>query len=65
MINIPHWDSRKLPIWERTYCWIIIIIGLLGGASATYTAVKNIVSTEFAMPCYLQTDGNITVSASH
>jgi len=60
----PDWTStqthfrtfhfRNLPIWERTYCWVVIIIGLCGGASATYTAVKNIVSTDFAMPCYLQ-----------
>ena len=43
-----------MPTWERVYCWALIILGLLGGIVATVTAVKNIVSTDFQMPCYLQ-----------
>ena len=52
--------SRELPTWERIYCWVIIVIGLCGGALATYKALKNIVITDFAMPCYLQSV-NITI----
>ena len=48
------YNSRHLPTWERVYCWALIILGLLGGIVATVTAVKNIVSTDFQMPCYLQ-----------
>jgi len=32
----------------------LIVVGFVGGAFATCTAVKNIVSTEFEVPCYLQ-----------
>merc|ERR1712168_286224 len=33
-----EWVQRKLPVWERVYCWVLIIIGLAGGCCATYTA---------------------------
>ena len=55
---------RELPLWERIYCWVLIVIGLLGGAAATYISVVNIVSADFQQPCYIG-GGNITVSASH
>uniref|UniRef100_A0A915Q3Q2 Uncharacterized protein n=1 Tax=Setaria digitata TaxID=48799 RepID=A0A915Q3Q2_9BILA len=29
-------------------------IGLLGGSLSTYTAVKELATTRFAMPCYVQ-----------
>eukprot|EP00095_Tigriopus_kingsejongensis_P004547 maker-scaffold893_size84343-snap-gene-0.22 protein:Tk04547 transcript:maker-scaffold893_size84343-snap-gene-0.22-mRNA-1 annotation:"proton-coupled amino acid transporter 4" len=47
--------QHTLPLWERIYCWLLIIIGCIGGACATYTAMKNIFSAEFQIPCYLQT----------
>ncbi len=56
---------RELPLWERVYCWALIVLGFVGGAVATYTAVRNIVSTEFMVPCYLQDlseQGNVQFS---
>jgi hypothetical protein len=45
---------RTLPVYERVYCWFLIIVGIGGGVLATVTAVMNIVSVDFQMPCYLQ-----------
>lgn len=59
-----EWTQRELPLWERIYCWVLIVLGLLGGAAATYISIHNIVSTDFQMPCYLQS-GNVTIDASH
>jgi len=59
-IGRKEWVQRKLPTWERIYCWVLIIIGIAGGCCATYTAVWNIVVTSFAMPCYLM-EANATI----
>ncbi len=48
-------------MYERVYCWLLIILGIAGGVMATYTAVTNIVSVEFQTPCYLQ-DGFFDIS---
>jgi len=61
----PEWTQRTLPMWERVYCWALIVIGVLGGASATYTSVMNIVSTEMQVPCYLQSGGDLNITVSH
>ena len=60
-----NWIQRRLPVWERVYCWFLIILGVAGGCCATYTAMKNIVSAQFQMPCYLQdhTNANITMGS--
>ena len=59
-----EWVERKLPVWERVYCWVLIIIGLAGGCCATYTAVKNIVSSSLSVPCYIMMEtNNVTISA--
>merc|ERR1712168_1145698 len=49
-----HWSKKELPLWERIYCWLLIVLGLVGGISATYTAVLNLVSANMSTPCYLQ-----------
>ncbi len=41
-------------MWERVYCWVLIVLGFAGGAVSTYTALWNIVSADFQVPCYLQ-----------
>jgi hypothetical protein len=51
-------------MWERIYCWILMIVGFAGGATATYISLKNIVSSDLQIPCYLQS-GNVTVDSSH
>merc|ERR1719447_29669 len=54
--------ERKLPLWEKIYCWLLIILGIAGGACATYNAVRDIVGTSLSVPCYLMSsDSNITV----
>jgi len=58
--------ERKLPLWEKIYCWLLIILGIAGGACATYNAVRDIVGTSLSVPCYLMSsDSNITISVSH
>jgi len=63
------WTQRKLPLWERIYCWVLIVVGLVGGASATYTAITNVFGASFSLPCYvkpfIEGAGEIEVSASH
>lgn len=57
---------RRIPLWERIYCWILIVVGFAGGVLATYIALNNIFGSEMSVPCYLLDDAsNITVSSSH
>jgi len=63
-IGRKEWVQRKLPTWERLYCWVLILIGFAGGCFATYTAVRNIFSSSLSVPCYLMEDtANVTISA--
>jgi len=63
-IGRKEWVQRKLPMWERIYCWVLIVIGIAGGCCATYTAVRNIFSSSLSVPCYLMGDTtNVTISA--
>jgi len=59
-IGKKEWVERKLPIWERIYCWVLIIIGIAGGACATWTACRNIFSSSLSVPCYLM-DGDVEI----
>jgi hypothetical protein len=45
---------RKLSKYERVYCWFLVTVGIFGGASATYTAIRNIVKNDFSPPCYIK-----------
>merc|ERR1711990_185031 len=49
----PLWEQRVLPVWERIYCWVLIMVGVSGGLCSTVTAVINIVTSQFSQPCYL------------
>merc|ERR1719414_2468375 len=40
-------DMRKLGIIERCYCYCLISIGILGGISATYSAISAIATAKF------------------
>ncbi len=53
----------RLPVWERVYCWVLIVLGFAGGSVATYTALKNILVADFQVPCYVQDSANQTISA--
>jgi len=46
--------QRSMPLYERVYCWFLIILGIAGTCLSTYTAVNNIVNTDFKTPCYLK-----------
>jgi len=52
-IGKKEWIERRLPLWERIYCWVLMIIGFAGGCCATYTALNNIFSSFSSTPCYL------------
>ena len=59
---------RKMAVWERIYCWVLIALGIAGGVLATYMALNNIFAAAMTTPCYLQdmNDMNATeVSSSH
>ena len=43
-----------MPLYERVYCWFLIVLGIAGTCLSTYTAVTNIVDTKFETPCYLR-----------
>jgi len=48
------WPTRTISLHERTYLWELIIIGILGGAAATWSAITAIFSsTTFTIPCYI------------
>lgn len=50
-----------MPKWEIPFHVIIIAIGLLGGVSSTYAAIKSIADPNaFVPPCYV----NITAASA-
>ena len=52
---------RQMPKWEIPLHILIVIIGIVGGVSATYAAVKGITDpAAFVPPCYV----NITAASS-
>jgi len=64
-IGHKEWDERIIPRWERIYCWCLIVLGVAGGCCSTYTACRNIVTAEFASPCYISQNQNSTLELSH
>ncbi|XP_039287493.1 amino acid transporter AVT1A-like isoform X1 [Nilaparvata lugens] len=47
------WPDRYIPLYERVYMWELIVIGLLGGAASTYSAMTAIFSADaLTKPCY-------------
>ena len=50
-----------MPLWERAYCWVLILVGVSGGGCSTATAVINIVTSQLSRPCYLSQQENITM----
>ena len=43
-----------MSLYERVYCWFLIVLGIAGTCLSTYTAVTNIVDAKFETPCYLR-----------
>ena len=54
---------RSLPLWERVYCYFLIILGVVGGCIATVIAFLNILSGSMSVPCYVITTTNMTMGA--
>ena len=55
-----------MALWERIYCWVLIVLGIAGGVLATYMALNNIFNASMVSPCYLMEAGaNITIPSSH
>lgn len=58
----PDWQIRTIPTWEKAFLIQIVIVGLFGGISCTYSAVKAIFSEKtFTVPCYIKADCDHTV----
>jgi len=65
-IGHPTWPERKMAVWERIYCWVLIVLGIAGGVLATYMALNNIFAAAMVSPCYfMDLDANLTISSSH
>lgn len=43
---------REITLHERIYLWELIVIGIIGGACSTYSAIKSIVGDSLIVPCY-------------
>ena len=57
---------RTIPLWERIYCWVLMIVGLLGGIASTCIAVYNLTSAQFSVPCWVPgASANMTATSSH
>ncbi|XP_047110975.1 amino acid transporter AVT1H-like isoform X1 [Schistocerca piceifrons] len=49
-----EWTERYIPIHHRIYMWELILIGVLGGAAATYSAIVDIFGAgSMTKPCYV------------
>jgi len=62
-----EWTPKEVPLWERIYCWVLIVVGFAGGAVSTAIAIMNIAGGDgFSPPCYIMS-GNETmpISTSH
>lgn len=40
--------------WVKLVCWEVIVVGVVGGIAATYSATSAVFSTSQATPCYLR-----------
>ncbi|CAB0005162.1 unnamed protein product, partial [Nesidiocoris tenuis] len=49
----PAWTKRQIPVHMRVYMWEMILIGVVGGVAATYTAMHAIFSSHLSTPCYI------------
>ncbi|XP_054713396.1 uncharacterized protein LOC129222860 [Uloborus diversus] len=55
----PEWPERRIPTYEKVYLWVIMVVGVVGGGIATYSAIVDIAKPEsFNPPCYV----NITAA---
>lgn len=44
----------ETPGWMKMVCWEVIVVGVVGGLAATFSAISAIFSTSQATPCYLR-----------
>ena len=65
LIKVMRGISRSLPVYERVYCWFLILIGVAGGLCATVNAVNNILSSNFSEPCYIASYNASNLVGSH
>lgn len=47
-----HWPPKHIPLYMRCYMWELIIIGIVGGLTSTYSAIREIVNDPISKPCY-------------
>ncbi|XP_059471232.1 uncharacterized protein LOC132194139 [Neocloeon triangulifer] len=46
--------ESTVPLWRKIYLLVILVIGLVGGVAATYSAILDIVGPQsFRKPCYI------------
>jgi len=61
-----EWTGTKVSTLEWLFHVLIVLIGLIGGLSSTYTAVQNLAQPNaFIMPCYIKSLENITMTEGH
>nr|BAN20757.1 vesicular inhibitory amino acid transporter, putative [Riptortus pedestris] len=44
--------KRHIAWYYRTYMWLLVAIGVLGGAASTYSALESMFNSHFRKPCY-------------
>ncbi|OWR41944.1 uncharacterized protein LOC116777885 [Danaus plexippus] len=57
LVNQPPREGQaplEVAGWVKLVCWEVLVIGILGGAAATYSALSAIFGTAQAVPCYLK-----------
>ncbi|KAK9739118.1 Transmembrane amino acid transporter protein [Popillia japonica] len=49
----PLWPEHHIPQYMKIYLWELILLGLIGGAASTYSAITAIFgANSFTKPCY-------------
>jgi len=52
-LNPNHLNFRKIPTFLKVYLWELILLGVLGGTAATYSAIIAIFGPQsITLPCY-------------
>ena len=35
-----EWTPKEIPLWERIYCWVLIVVGFIGNYTSVMTVVE-------------------------
>ncbi|KAL7642164.1 UNVERIFIED_CONTAM: hypothetical protein RMT77_006724 [Armadillidium vulgare] len=59
------WPERSIPLWQRAYLWLILVMGIIGGISATVSAILAIAQpSAFKKSCFVNFYGSTSNSTN-